>query len=539
MMNPAYKWLLAMVIATSWASQASAAVIKYNLVDADLRHFLFIENQEDHNLFITPTDYLDPRLTGGNAWTTDSRQVSLAYADNGHNYTVTNYNIDMWENGPVKYPYINQRCIKSWAGCDPQTAEAMNKPASVNETGFFGLMKAATGYAHAKLSSAFFDYLRTMPAGGILNREMNLCMTTRIYDAAAGERCINQDSGTWYVKRAQHKKAGHLRFIQTNAISEVIVDSNGAPYVLPGSQGCENYRLGTRDGVLCRFLDYDFNQDGSQSFSDPYIYTNIKNAALNSAIVGGDVQMSANLTNWALKGADYNVSYLRGQSSIYLFLSSNFFKQVVRLGLQEQLTRNLINFNMRNIKAPESGFYEFSGTTEIIIKPRDFSVSILSSEGVSNPYREGNVGKDILSFSYNISDSGPISADMLEITVSQDIGAPYQGLCTFYPAGQAVPEQAVPIPTRLVFDSTNHGTASRHAVRCDQTPLDIRTLGIQDSQPPQEWNDPVSGKGITRFYKLALEFDLTDPMVQRTIGNDLWEGEVQQSGTITIKGTWR
>lgn len=63
MMNPAYKWLLAMVIATSWASQASAAVIKYNLVDADLRHFLFIENQEDHNLFITPTDYLDPRLT--------------------------------------------------------------------------------------------------------------------------------------------------------------------------------------------------------------------------------------------------------------------------------------------------------------------------------------------------------------------------------------------------------------------------------------------------------------------------------------------
>ncbi|MFM4903262.1 hypothetical protein ACEUC4_21875, partial [Aeromonas hydrophila] len=218
--RPAYKWLLAMVIATSWASQASAAVIKYNLVDADLRHFLFIENQEDHNLFITPTDYLDPRLTGGNAWTTDSRQVSLAYADNGHNYTVTNYNIDMWENGPVKYPYINQRCIKSWAGCDPQTAEAMNKPASVNETGFFGLMKAATGYAHAKLSSAFFDYLRTMPAGGILNREMNLCMTTRIYDAAAGERCINQDSGTWYVKRTQHKKAGHLRFIQTNAISE-------------------------------------------------------------------------------------------------------------------------------------------------------------------------------------------------------------------------------------------------------------------------------------------------------------------------------
>ena len=49
----------------------------------------------------------------------------------------------------------------------------------------------------------------------------------------------------------------------------------------------------------------------------------------------------------------------------------------------------------------------------------------------------------------------------------------------------------------------------------------------------------VRSSADTRKIKLALEFDLTDPMVQRTIGNDLWEGEVQQSGTITIKGTWR
>jgi Mat/Ecp fimbriae adhesin len=538
-MNITQILLLVIAILTGWTQHSSAAVTKINLADADQRHFLFIENQEDHNLFITPTDYLDPRLSGGNAWSSDARQVSLAYTDNGHNIAVTNYNIDMWENSPIYHPYINQRCIKSWAGCDPIKSEAVNKPAIVNETGFFGLMKAATGYAHARLSSSFFDYLRNMPTGTVLNREMNLCMTIRVYNAVAGERCIDQDIGTWYVKKIKHKKSGHLRFIQTNAISEVIVDSNGVPYVLPGSQGCENYRLGTRDGVLCRFLDYDFNQDGSQLFSDPYIYTNIKNAALNSAIVGGDVQMSTNLTNWALKGADYNVSYLRGQSSIYLFLSSNFFKQVVRLGLQEQLTRNMINFNMRNIKAPESGFYEFSGTTEIIIKPREFSVSIISSEGVSNPYKEGNVGKDVLRFSYAISDSGPKSADILEIAISQDIGSPYQGFCTFYPVGEALSKRAVPIPSRLIFDTTDNGAAYRHAIRCDRTPVDIRELGIADSQQPQEWNDPVSGKGISRFYKLALEFDLTDPMVQRTVGNEHWEGEVQQSGTITIKGTWR
>lgn len=91
---------------------------------------------------------------------------------------------------PIHHPYVNQRCIKSWAGCDPQTAEAINKPAIVNETGFFGLMRAATGYAHAKLIPSFFDYLRTMPVGVILNREMNFCMTTRIYDAGAGSAAV-------------------------------------------------------------------------------------------------------------------------------------------------------------------------------------------------------------------------------------------------------------------------------------------------------------------------------------------------------------
>ncbi|WP_447835616.1 hypothetical protein [Aeromonas salmonicida] len=530
-----------LLLGIGWSQPSESAVSKTVWPDAPLKNFLFIENQEDNNLFVAPTDGLDPRLTGANAWTSlkGNGQVSLAYVDNGYNTDINNWNVDMWENGPIRRPYINQRCIMTYTRCDPNTAEAANKPTVVDDHGFFGLLGASAGWGHGKMSPSFFDYLRTMPVGTILNREMNLCRTTLKYDAAAGERCVNQNSGNWYVRNMQHKKAGHLRFVQTNAISEVIVDSNGVPYVLPGSQGCENYRLGTRDGILCRFLDYNFNEDGSQSYTEPYMYTNVKNSSLNSAIGTADLQMSTDLKNWANKGSRYNISYLKGQSSVYLFLSSNFFKQVVRLGLQDQLTRSLINFNMKNGYAPESGYYEFSGTTEIHIKPRDFSVSILSSDGVTNPYREGSVGKDMLVFPYNISDSGPISADVLEISIAQDTGSPYLGHCTFYPVEGFTPDRAVPVPARLVFDSGDHGTSSRHVIHCDRTPVNIRSLGIQDSQSPQEWDDPVNGKGITRFYTLGLEFDLTDPMVQRTIEDNMWEGEVHQSGTITIKGTWR
>ena len=147
-MNITHRLLLVIALGAGWAQQGSAAVSKTVWPNAALRHFLLIENQEDNNLFVAPTDGLDPRLTGANAWTSlkGNGQVSLAYVDNGYNTDINNWNVDMWENGPVKYPYINQRCIKSWAGCDPQTAEAMNKPASVNETGFFGLMlTSATG----------------------------------------------------------------------------------------------------------------------------------------------------------------------------------------------------------------------------------------------------------------------------------------------------------------------------------------------------------------------------------------------------------
>ncbi|MNE59992.1 hypothetical protein D3C80_1551140 [compost metagenome] len=99
-------------------------------------------------------------------------------------------------------------------------------------------------------------------------------------------------------------------------------------------------------------------------------------------------------------------------------------------------------------------------------------------------------------------------------------------------------EKAVPVPTRLVFDSAQQGKDYQHPIRCDSTPVDIRSLGIQDSQAPLMWTDPNGDSGIARFYTLALEFDLTDPMTQRTTTGDMWEGDAQQSGTITINGNW-
>ncbi|MDE4771644.1 hypothetical protein PXW85_26915, partial [Klebsiella pneumoniae] len=42
----------------------------------------------------------------------------------------------------------------------------------------------------------------------------------------------------------------------------------------------------------------------------------------------------------------------------------------------------------QNTTSPESGWYEFSTSNTLIIKPRDFSISIISDEYTSAPSRE-------------------------------------------------------------------------------------------------------------------------------------------------------
>lgn len=60
-----------------------------------------------------------------------------------------------------------------------------------------------------------------------------------------------------------------------------------------------------------------------------------------------------------------------------------------------------------------SGWYEFSTSNTLIIKPRDFSISIISDEYAQTPSREGYVGsgESALNFGYIITTSGKTAAD--------------------------------------------------------------------------------------------------------------------------------
>jgi hypothetical protein len=116
-----------------------------------------------------------------------------------------------------------------------------------------------------------------MPVGAVLNREMNLCRTT-LNMTRQPVNAVSKNSGNWYVRNMQHKKAGHLRFVQTNAISEVIGQQWCYLMSCPVHKAVRITGWVPGDGILCRFLDYNFNEDGSQNYTEPYMYTNVKTA---------------------------------------------------------------------------------------------------------------------------------------------------------------------------------------------------------------------------------------------------------------------
>ena len=144
------------------------------------------------------------------------------------------------------------------------------------------------------MSPSFYQYLKQMAAGEAFSMQINGCQTSVAYDAAAGGRCRDQASGSWYKRTVTHSKAAHLRFINTNAVSEVFVNSDGVPIIGEGNADCKNQTIGARSGIMCKMVSYDLQTDGSVSNTSIHIFPAINHAALSSAVNAADLQFSLN-----------------------------------------------------------------------------------------------------------------------------------------------------------------------------------------------------------------------------------------------------
>ena len=539
-------WLIYLVLSVAglYGACTQAAVTKTVWSDAPAMQFVFVENNADDNFFVTPGGARDPRMTGANRWTglkyTGSGtiyQQSLGYIDNGWNTVVNvNWMYDMWlEDAPFSYPLSGLRCINWYSGCNMETS--LIQPQVTDAAGFYGVNAGSgTKWSHGMMTDSFYQYLQQMSVGGSFSMTINTCQTSVKYDATTGARCKDQASGTWHVRKVTHTKAASLKLINTHALAEIFINSDGVPTLGEGNADCRTQTIGSLSGLSCKMVNYNLQHNG---LSNTYIhiFPSINNSALASAVGLYDMQFSLNGNSWKpVSGISqyYTFNEMKNSDSIYVFFSSNFFKQMVKLGISDVNTKDLFNFRFFNTDVSESGWYEFSTSNTLIIKPRDFSISIISDEYTSAPTREGyvGVGEPSLDFGYIVTTSGQTAADEVHIKVTgptQTInGYPY---CIFSSPDETA---KVPFPAHLSF-VTQDGTTKKIETGCGGF-WHIMTDALWLTTP---WTD-ISG-AVGQMDKTTVKFSIPmdDPVSLRTVDANGWFGEVSASGEIHVMAEWR
>ncbi|AHG20863.1 hypothetical protein Z042_15580 [Chania multitudinisentens RB-25] len=537
---------LVLSLSALMATAPALAVNPTNLADAAAMKFVFVENNSDDNFFVTPAAGLDPRMTGANKWTGlkyggsgTIYQQSLGYVDNGYNYGLTaNNRFDMWlENAPIKNPFLGLRCINWYAGCNMDTSLIL--PETTDEKGFYGAVVTAGGakWMHGMMSPSFYQYLKQMGTGDTFSMQINGCQTNVVYSASSGGRCQNQTQGTWYRRTVSHSKAAHLRFLNTNAVSEVFVNSDGIPIIGEGNADCKTQTIGARSGIMCKMVNYDLQTDGSVSNTSIHVFPSINHAGLAAVANAADLQFSLNGNTWKTTSGTanyYTFNELKSSNAIYVFFSSNLFKQMVSLGITDGGTYDLVNFRFQNTTSPESGWYEFSTSNQLIIKPRDFSISIISDDFSNNPHREGYVGtsEPPLEFGYIVTTSGKTSADTVKIMAT----GPTQSLAgrSYCILSSEDAATRVPFPASLSI-TTSTGTEQSFDAGCDGQAHDM-TNALWSSTP---WNDISGNVGIMNKTKVKFTIPMNNPISQKTVDGNGWYGDVSAAGEIRVEATWR
>ncbi|HBK3264808.1 TPA: hypothetical protein KKL62_001865 [Escherichia coli] len=294
--------------------------------------------------------------------------------------------------------------------------------------------------------------------------------------------------------------------------------------------------IGSRSGLSCKMVNYTLQTNGLSNTSI-HIFPAIANSSLASAVGAYDMQFSLNGSSWkpvSNTAYYYTFNEMKSADSIYVFFSSNFFKQMVNLGISDINTKDLFNFRFQNTTSPESGWYEFSTSNTLIIKPRDFSISIISDEYTQTPSREGYVGsgESALDFGYIVTTSGKTAADEVLIKVTgpaQVIGG--RSYCVFSSDdGKA----KVPFPATLSF-ITRNGATKTYDAGCDDSWRDM-TDALWLTTP---WTD-ISGE-VGQMDKTTVKFSIPmdNAISLRTVDDNGWFGEVSASGEIHVQATWR
>ncbi len=517
-------WLLAMpalaVTATSSGSGSS--------------DYLFIENNVDNEYFITPGS-LDPRFSGANIWTRYStRQTSLGYM--GYvGWAYASRYFDMWlSNSPIAQPFQGIRCMSSGSTCP---SSGYIKADATDDEGFYHARSGSSvyngSYGFASFSPAAYEYFRQQTVGSSDAFVLNLCYTTTDYDYASGVRCRDLASGaTWRYYTLTATKVGHLTLNSTGAMSEIWVASDGSPSINGGGDLCQLGVVSGASGVICKMVSYSLQQTKRVTASLNFRMV-VDTAELGFTPTTREVMYSGDGVNWTRysTATTYTNVFTTTGNYVYVFLSGSFFNKVLNSGKDLTNKDSLFTFYFDNSITPESGYYQFTASSQLNIIPKEYGISIVSSDGNSHPSRSGKIGdRQPIEFEYKVTTSASRQADSITARVVGDSttirGVPY---CVFRSVDGTL---QVPIPAWLSWTSSSGATVKKRN-SCGDAAVDMTDANwVQTS-----WNAAVDD-GFFFTTTLKLQFPMDDLRSQFTLDGMDWMGTVSASGDVEVTATW-
>lgn len=528
------KYILLVLFSLSAFSMNGAWALTASTQSSVSNSILFIENDVDSEYFITPSS-LSPRISGSNKWVKyGSSQDSLGYMGITSWTSSTSYYKDMWiDNSPMSEPFRGIRC-NSGSNCPSSGYIAAEQ---TDQYGFYHTKSTGSGttggyYAFASLTDSAYEYFRTMNVGTTETYNLNFCYTSVDFDYASGARCKDQSSGNWYIRAFSLTKLGHLRLESTNALQEIWVASDGTPSITGDTGYCELGTVSNVDGIICKMIKYSLNQTGNLTSSltmQMYADSSVLGFSPSSSSIkySGD---GSSWTNYGTSSKYYNI-FSTGGEYVYVFLSKSFLKSLVDNGVTIS-DANPFTFAFTNSVTPESGYYQFTPSLQLNITPKEYGISIRSSNNTSSANGSGTIGnEDPIEMDYTITVSGPRQADSITAQVIGDsttIDDVYY--CVFTSTDGDI---TVPIPAYLQFNNQSGGvTQERNSCGEDAIALDS---ALWEETP---WDENSTDDGSYYTTSLKLLFAMDDSRSTLSVSGLDWEGVVSASGTIEVTANW-
>lgn len=506
-----------------------------------LQEYVIVENQIDNEFFIV-ANRVDPRFSGSNIFTKYQRnsQLSLGYMGYTGSPFSSTYNIgDIWlENSPVNQPFLGNRCMTNNRNCP---ATSYWPAQQLRDNGAYKIQQTGTpgesGYSRPIFSESFYRWLAELPPGTKYTFDLRTCTSRDDYDLSSAT-CMTSGGRT---STQQHyiptNKKGNIILKGTGALQEVFVDSNGNPTIGLGSNFCSIGIVGNVSGVICKLVELETKGASISGSFTVRMYIDYQKLGLTASPRAALIQYKgSNSTRWTNWSSTTNMSEIfnNGSPDIEVFLSSTYLKSIVDASPNSTVTLadSVYTFAFQS-PLPQSGFYEFTPSNYLVIKPRDYGISIIPADFNPIQSKTGKVGssEQPIEFNYIVTTSGPRQADSITAKVEgPNVNIKGQSYCLFSSDDDKL---KVPFSAYLVFKNGN-GTEATYRASCDSNEISLKNA-LWEETP---WDRPNQDSG--RFYRtnLDLRFPMNDSTSLFTLDGIDWLGTVSASGSVVVKAIW-